>query len=67
MCLHGGGGGGEIIIMGISVAHDPWQDLEHNALYKKLQKNVSTHTKYKIKKVLGHMTTNHARIYIQQL
>ena len=29
-----------IIIMDISMAHDPKQDLGHNALYKKLQKNV---------------------------
>ena len=29
-----------IIIMDISMAHDPKQDLGHNAPYKKLQKNV---------------------------
>ena len=28
-----------IIIMDISMVHDPWQDLGHNAPYKKLQKN----------------------------
>ena len=48
------------------MAHDPWQDLGHNAPCKKLQKNVSTHTMDKIKKVSGHTTANHARIYIQQ-
>ena len=29
-----------IIIMDISMAHDPYQGLRHNAPYKKLQKNV---------------------------
>ena len=29
-----------IIIMDISMAHNHWQELGHNASYKKLQKNV---------------------------
>ena len=29
-----------LIIMDIYMAHDPWQDLGHNAPYEKLQKNV---------------------------
>ena len=44
--------------MDISMAHDPKQDLGHNALYKKLQKNVSTHKIDKIKKVSGDTTAN---------
>ena len=39
-----------IIIMDISMAHDPKQGLGHNAPYKKLQKNVQTHTVDKIKR-----------------
>ena len=47
------------------MAHDPKQDLGHNAPYKKLQiKCINTYNGQN--KVSGHMTANHARIYIQQ-
>ena len=43
--------------------HDPLQDLGHNAPYKKLQIFFINIYNGQNKKVSGHTTANHARIY----
>ena len=55
-----------IMIRDISVVHNPESNLGQYAPYKKMQKNVSTHTKDKIKRFQAIQPPNHARIYIHR-
>ena len=53
-----------IIMMDISMEHDSLQDLGHNVPYKTAaEKCINTYNGQN-KKVSGHTTANHARIYI---